>query len=195
MEGKGKYMKNEIQKGKQIQMKQGIQMKQEYLLRNRIEIGVKGLILAVTVIIAVILSALALYMANSSKSTINGGTTQFTQLMSDYSEISATMYDGLDVSGTKVVDVINEMCQTEYVSVTVVTKEDTTGTNYSNSTNKTAITTAGGATITPTGNQYAGSTQEKDLTNAKHINENASFRGKVFKNSNGLVVNIEFTQH
>lgn len=163
--------------------------------RNSIEIGVKGLILAVTVIIAVILSALALYMANSSKSTINGGTTQFTQLMSDYSEISATMYDGLDVSGTKVVDVINEMCQTEYISVTVITKEDTTGTNYSNSSNKTAITTAGGTTITPTGNQYAGSEQEKDLTSAKHINENASFRGKVHKNSNGLVVNIEFYQH
>ena len=165
------------------------------LRRNRIEIGVKGLILAVTVIIAVILSALALYMANSSKATINGGTTQFTQLMSDYSEISATMYDGLDVSGTKVVDVINEMCQTEYISVTVITKEDLTGANYSNSTNKTAITTSSGLTITPSGSQYAGSTQEKDLTNSKHINENASFRGKVYKNNNGLVVNIEFTQH
>ena len=48
--------------------------------RNKVEIGVKGLVLAVTVIIAVVLSALALYMANSSKSTINGGTTQVLRL-------------------------------------------------------------------------------------------------------------------
>jgi hypothetical protein len=163
--------------------------------RNNVEIGVKGLVLAVTVIISVILSALALYMANSSKSTINGGTTQYTQLMSDYSEISATMYDGLDVSGSKVIAVINEMCQTEYVSVTVITKEDPSGTNYSNSNNKTAVTTIDNKTITPSGNQYAGSTQETILTSKSHINENASYRGKVYKNSNGLVVNIEFTQH
>ena len=163
--------------------------------RNNVEIGVKGLVLAVTVIISVILSALALYMANSSKSTINGGTTQYTQLMSDYSEISATMYDGLNVSGSKVIAVINEMCQTEYVSVTVITKEDPSGTNYSNSNNKTAVTTIDNKTITPSGNQYAGSTQETILTNKSHINENASYRGKVYKNSNGLVVNIEFTQH
>ena len=157
--------------------------------RNKVEIGVKGLVLAVTVIIAVVLSALALYMANSSKSTINGGTTQYTQLMSDYSEISATMYDGLDVSGSKVISVINEMCQTDYVSVTVI------GTNYSNAGNKTAVTTLENKTITPSGNSYAGSTQESTITNKAHINENASYRGKVYKNSNGLVVNIEFTQH
>ena len=121
--------------------------------RNKVEIGVKGLVLAVTVIIDVVLSALALYMANSSKSTINGGTTQYTQLMSDYSEISATMYDGLDVSGSKVISVINEMCQTEYVSVTVKTKEDTGGTNYSNPANKSAVTTMDNKTITPSGNR------------------------------------------
>ncbi len=168
----------------------------EYVFqRNNIEIGVKGLVLAVTVIIAVILSALALYMANSSKSTINGGTTQYTQLMSDYSEITATMYDALDVSGDKVISVINEMCQTEYISVTVITKEDMSGTNYSNSGNKTVVSASDGTQITPSGQQYSGSSQEKDITDKKHINENASYRGKVRKNSNGLVVNIEFTQH
>ena len=144
-----------------------------------------------------VLSALALYMANSSKSTINGGTTQYTQLMSDYSEISATMYDGLDVSGSKVISVINEMCQTDYVSVTVITKEDTTGTNYSNSSNKTSVTTVDNKTITPSGNEKRkfSSSSESTITNKAHINENASYRGKVYKNSNGLVVNIEFTQH
>ena len=87
------------------------------------------------------------------------------------------------------------MCQTEYVSVTVITKEDTTGTNYSNASNKAQVTTTDNKTITPSGNQYSGSTQESKITDKAHINENASYRGKVYKNSNGLVVNIEFTQH
>ena len=105
------------------------------------------------------------------------------------------MYDGLDVSVSKVISVINEMCQTDYVSVTVITKEDTGGTNYSNPKNKTSVTTTDNKTINPSGQSYAGSTQETTITNKAHINENASYRGKVYKNSNGLVVNIEFTQH
>ena len=144
--------------------------------RNSIEIGVKGLILAVTVIIAVILSALALYMANTSKSTINSGTTQYTQLTSEYSEINATMYDGLDVSGSKVIEVIKDMARDGgTVSVLVRTKANTTGTTYQGTT---TTYTAGD---TPTAND--------------HINETGTFRGEVVKNDNGMVTQIIFTQH
>lgn len=144
--------------------------------RNSIEIGVKGLILAVTVIIAVILSALALYMANTSKSTINSGTTQYTQLTSEYSEINATMYDGLDVSGAKVVEVIKDMAKEGgTVKVTVKTKLNTAGVSYQGST--TTYTLAD----SPTDNN--------------HINETGTFRGEVVKNDNQMVTEIIFTQH
>lgn len=143
--------------------------------RNSIEIGVKGLILAVTVIIAVILSALALYMANTSKSTINSGTTQYTQLTSEYSEINATMYDGLDVSGAKVIEVIKDMARDGgTVQVTVKTKLNTAGATYQGDTTYTAGDT-------PNSND--------------HINETGTFRGEVVKNANGMVTQIIFTQH
>lgn len=141
--------------------------------RNSIEIGVKGLILAVTVIIAVILSALALYMANTSKSTINSGTTQYTQLTSEYSEIDSTMYDGLDVSGAKIVELIKKLAQTSAsYSITVVTLE--------------------GSSVT-----YSATAQYSDpgATAANHINETGTFRGEVTKNANGMVTLITFTQH
>ncbi len=141
--------------------------------RNSIEIGVKGLILAVTVIIAVILSALALYMANTSKSTINSGTTQYTQLTSEYSEIDATMYDGLDVSGAKIVELIKKLAQTgSTYTITVVTLESNTST-YSSTA------------------QYS----DPGPTQAAHINETGTFRGEVTKNANGMVTSIKFTQH
>lgn len=143
--------------------------------RNSIEIGVKGLILAVTVIIAVILSALALYMANTSKSTINSGTTQYTQLTSEYSEINATMYDGLEVSGAKVVEVIKEMAREGgTISVQVKTKGNTTGVVYQGTTTTYTL--------------------ENDNTNANHINETGTFRGEVTKNANGMVTQITFEQ-
>ena len=144
--------------------------------RNNIEIGVKGLILAVTVIIAVILSALALYMANTSKSTINSGTTQYTQLTSEYSEINATMYDGLDVNGSKVIEVIKDMARDGgTVKVTVKTLLNTTGVSYQGSTSTYSKADA------PTDND--------------HINETGTFRGEVVKNNNGMVTEIIFTQH
>ena len=142
--------------------------------RNSIEIGVKGLVLAVTVIIAVILSALALYMANTSKSTINSGTTQYTQLTSEYSEINATMYDGLDVSGSKVIEVIKDMARDGgTIKVTVKTKAGNTS-SYQGDTGYAAKDTP---------------------TAANHINETGTFRGEVIKNANGMVTEIVFEQH
>ena len=98
--------------------------------RNNIEISVKGLILAVVVIIALVLSAIALYMVTRSRATINDGNTQYSQLMSDYSEINATLYDGLYVSGEKVIDVIDEVAATLSEGVTVITKMNPEGTTY-----------------------------------------------------------------
>ena len=51
--------------------------------RNAIDISVKGLVLAVVVIIALVLSAISLYMVSRSKSTINDGNTQYAEMMSD----------------------------------------------------------------------------------------------------------------
>lgn len=167
--------------------------------RNRIEISVKGLLLAVVVIIALILSAVALYMVTKAKGTINDGNSQYSELMSDYSEISATLYDGLYVSGEKVRDVIEEMTQKGVISVTVCTglnlSSNSKGSTYTGSAHTASVYDTGvvyKAGALSTGSPY--DARNCAQTDADYINESASFVGKVHKNTNGMVVNITFTQ-
>ena len=147
--------------------------------RNRIEISVKGLILAVVVIIALVLSAISLYMVTRSRSTINDGNTQYSQLMSRYSEINATLYDGLYVSGEKVMDVIKDCSSDLSDGVVVITLMDSEG----NDTEKMGQTykTKNGYAIT-------------EKSSKEYINPSGTFVGSVSKNSNGMVTQITFTQ-
>lgn len=153
--------------------------------RNAIEISVKGLILAVVVIIALVLSAVSLYMVTRSKATINDGNTQYSQLMSDYSEISATMYDGLYVSGDKVLDVIEECAGDFENGVTVVTLQGKRAEGGQPATDNTTVT-------------YTGENKSKvksyEKFAAEYINPSGTFVGAVAKNKNGMVIGITFTQ-
>ena len=148
--------------------------------RNSIEISVKGLIMAVVVIIALILSAISLYMVTRSKGTINDGNTQYSQLMSDYSEISATLYDGLYVSGDKVIEVIKDCAADLSDGVYVVTLEG--GTDNSKGTES----------IYKTADAYENANYERSA--AAYINPAGTFVGSVTKNNNGMVTRITFTQ-
>lgn len=139
--------------------------------RNAIEISVKGLVLAVTVVIALGLSAVSLYMVSSSKSRINDGNTQYGQLMSNYSELNATMYDGLCVSGDKVVEVIKDFAKSTGNSVTVKTLA---------SSEKVYTSTNGYEQTTKSAEDY--------------INPSGTFIGSVTKNVNGIVTGMTFTQ-
>ncbi|MCR5767334.1 MAG: hypothetical protein K6G45_02450 [Lachnospiraceae bacterium] len=147
--------------------------------RNRIEISVKGLILAVVVIIALVLSAISLYMVTRSRSTINDGNTQYSQLMSRYSEINATLYDGLYVSGEKVIDVIKDCAGTLSEGVAVVTLMDAEGKGSGRE----------GTTYNSTSGYVAPA-----RSNEEYINPSGTFVGSVTKNSNGMVTKITFTQ-
>lgn len=142
--------------------------------RNAIEISVKGLILAVVVVIALGLSAISLYMVTSSKSKINDGNTQYSQLLSNYSEINATMYDGLCVSGDKVVDVIKECAKKLEEGVKVKTLASSEAATYK------------------TEDAYPANGISKSSDD--YINPAGTFIGSVKKNTNGIVVGMTFTQ-
>lgn len=144
--------------------------------RNCIEISVRGLMLAVVVVIACILSAISLYMVNRGKSSINSGNNQYSAMMSDFTELNKTMYDGLEVSGDEVVNVIESLKKDTAVTVTVKTllnqeAGSAGGTDYKNGT----------APVT-------------DKSDSNYINPSASFKGSVEKNNNGIVTRIIFVQ-
>ena len=153
--------------------------------RNAIDISVKGLVLAVVVIIALVLSAISLYMVSRSKSTINDGNTQYAEMMSDYSEINATIYDGLYVSGDKVIEVIKDCAADLNEGVQVLTlmnagKAD--GTDGSSTKDKY--------------DQYKAGSEYTivNKSNNSYINPTGTFVGSVDKNANGMVTSIIFRQ-
>ena len=153
--------------------------------RNAIDISVKGLVLAVVVIIALVLSAISLYMVSRSKSTINDGNTQYAEMMSDYSEINATIYDGLYVSGDKVIEVIKDCSAdlSEGVQVlTLMTTGKTDGTDGSLTKDK--------YDQYKSGNEYT----IANKSNNSFINPSGTFVGSVDKNANGMVISIIFRQ-
>ncbi len=147
--------------------------------RNRIEISVKGLMLAVVVVIACILSAISLYMVNRGKSSINSGNNQYSAMMSDFTELDKTMYDGLEVSGDEVLNVIASLKNDGAVKVTVKTLENQNGAAKSE------------------GSSYGsgiGNVPTNIKSNPDYINPSASFKGSVEKNENGIVTTIVFVQ-
>lgn len=148
--------------------------------RNAIEISVKGLMLAVVVIIALVLSAISLYMVTKAKGTINDGNTQYSQLMSDYSEINATLYDGLYVSGDKVMDVISDCADSLSEGVVVITLESAAG------------QTSGTRMVYRTSSQYEDAAFKRSAP--EYINPAGTFVGDVTKNANGMVTAIIFSQ-
>lgn len=170
--------------------------------RNSMEISVKGLTLAVVVIIALMISALSLYIVNKAKGNINNGNAQFSQIMDDYSELTATIYDGMHVNGERVIECIDEMTREDIVSVTV-----RTGVNLSSGAGSAENTYAGASHVTNT-EFDPGTVRNRAQTggdspyialglasdNANYINPMATFVGKVTKNANGMVVNITFEQ-
>lgn len=151
-------------------------MKKTAVKRNQLEISVKGLTLAVVVIIACVLAAISLYMVQRGKSTMNSGNNQYSVLMSDYTELDKTIYDGLEVSGDDVIRVIDQMATDSNVSVRVYTLLNPIGSG------------AGGKMYTTDSYSFS-SKSDKD-----YINPSATFKGKVTKNENGIVVGISFTQ-
>ena len=152
--------------------------------RNSIDISVKGLILAVVVIIALVLSAISLYMVSRSKSTINDGNTQYSELMSDYSEINATIYDGLYVSGDKVIDVIKDCAGSlsEGVKVLTLMKSD----KIQNGNESAQVDTYK--------NYDEYSDKKFSKSDESYINPSGTFVGSVNKNGNGMVTSILFKQ-
>lgn len=180
------------------------------LKRNRIEISVKGLILAVVVIVALIICSAALFIVNEAQSAVNGSSNQFSKMVGQYAEDESVLYDNTVITGDKVVEVINDVCGNDKeISVTVVTNMNTqtpSGQNgmittdaktYSKATNNSKAVVIrldnSECSITPSGEGYrlAGNS---DRTNKDYINPMAAFRGTVHKNENGMVDNILFIQ-
>ena len=143
----------------------------------------KILILVSTVIIVCVLCAVGFKMVNEGKSSINASTNNFNNMTSQYSDIDLAIYDGANVQGSEVVNLIRTAIESEkYLSIKVKTKAASSHKDYNYTFSDSDI--SGKAD-----NQL---TNEKSEEN--YINPSAQFTGKVYKDANGIIICIKFTQ-
>lgn len=168
--------------------------------RNRVEVSVKGLMLAVVVIISLVISAMGIYLVTRARTAVNEGSLQFSQLMDEYSDVTIAMYDGMVVSGDRVMEAIDRFTHDKQVSVTVITKLNVASSgsdkgNLYGGTGWVGFVESGLTKVLRISDEM--SPYESNYyrpSDTDYINPGGSFEGKVSKNENGIVTAIRFTQ-
>ena len=72
------------------------------------ENSLKGLLLAAGTVITCIIIGLGFYIAREARDTASSGAGQINRLNAEFMESDKIMYDGIHVSGSEVVNVINK---------------------------------------------------------------------------------------
>lgn len=154
---------------------------------NKITDITKIIIFASAVIVICGMCALGFKMMNEGKSAINNGTNQFNTMATDYNDINLSSYDRSNISGSEVTDLITKTIEkNSELAIRVITKAGTT-TSYNRDVTGTAPNFTIGDTQTTT-------TISTVTTANDYINPAAQFYGKVYKNPNGIIIVIEFSQ-
>lgn len=147
------------------------------------ENSLKGLLLAAGTIITCVIIGLGFYIAREARDTAANGAGQISKLNAEFNESDKVIYDGLKVSGSEVVNVINKF-KNESMSIKVTTKKKTAYYNYGLNSEETLLESAGGASIKAA----------QDSTSSNYINPNEQFLGSVIRDVNNTIIGIAFVQ-
>ena len=147
------------------------------------ENSLKGLVLAAGTIITCIVIGLGFYIAREARDTASSGAGQINKLNAEFSDTSKTMYEGTEVSGSEVLNVIRKF-QDEAVGILVKTNKASTYYIYK-------FDAASGELQGKTTEDYK--VAQNELSNS-YINPNGRFEGGVVRDSNGTITGLTFTQ-
>ena len=147
------------------------------------ENSLKGLILAAGTVITCLVITLGFYLSKEAQATASTGTSQIGKINSEFAENDKTMYDGVKVSGSEVINAIRKF-EDDKMGISVVTNTGQTFYGYAFNID------TGDLTIKNT-NEYTDAISEND---ASYINPYADFKGEVVRNANDVITGIVFTQ-
>ena len=147
------------------------------------ENSLKGLLLAAGTIITCVIIGLGFYIAREARDTAANGAGQISKLNAEFNESDKVIYDGLRVSGSEVINVINKY-KNETLSIKVATKKSVVYYNYGLSSDETALGSEGGASVK----------LAQDRTSNTYINPNEQFLGMVLRDANNTIIGISFLQ-
>lgn len=148
--------------------------------------SLKGLILAAGTIITCIVIGLGFFISREARDTAASGAGQISKLNAEFNESDKIMYDGLDVSGSEVINVINKF-KSDNICIKVTTKKTTS--YYIKNLDETS------ANDLKLGNSSY--TSVKDAQNTlrdNYINPNAQFNGTILRDKNDAIICITFKQ-
>lgn len=145
--------------------------------------SLKGLILAAGTIITCIVIGLGFYIAREARDTASTGAGQISKLNAEFNESDKVMYDGLEVSGSEVINLINKY-RDDDISIKVQTKKSIIyyGKLLSDSDS------------TLEGDSNASIKDAQKSNSVTFINQNAQFTGEVLRDSNNTIIGISFVQ-
>lgn len=154
------------------------------------ENSLKGLLLAAGTIITCIVIGLGFYIAREARDTASRSAGQIAKLNAEFSESDKIMYDNLSVSGTEVINVINKFRNDE-IGIIVNTKK-AQGTMYNRVLSSTINN--GSNVYTLGGVSHSKVKDAQDINNNAYINPTGQFSGQVLRDSNFVIVGLQFTQ-
>ena len=150
------------------------------------ENSLKGLILAAGIAITLTIVGLGFYVSRNSTNTVQAGADKINDMTTEFMNSDMLMYDGTDVQGSEVLNVINKYSSDKLAIVV---------------TNKAGVTVAYGYDIVGSTDNYELGTESvallanaKDSSHKNYINTTKSFTGEILYNSNEAIVGIHFTQ-
>lgn len=147
------------------------------------ENSLKGLLLAAGTIITCVIVGLGFYIAREARDTAANGAGQIARLNAEFNESDKVIYDGLKVSGSEVINVVNKF-KNELLSVEVKTKKGSSSYNHTLNNDRTALSEGKGASIKAA----------QDRASENYINPNGQFLGSVVRDANNTIIGIYFVQ-
>lgn len=133
----------------------------------------------VTVITCIIIG-LGFYIAREARDTASAGSGQINRLNAEFMESDKIMYDGIDVSGSEVLNVINKFKNDE-LCIQVDTK-------------KGGLASYIYADTTLTARSKHSIKEAQELKGIYYVNPNALFQGNVLRDDNNVIVGLLFKQ-
>ncbi|WP_167957383.1 hypothetical protein [Anaerosporobacter faecicola] len=145
--------------------------------------SLKGLILAAGTIITCIVISLGFYISREARDTAASGAGQISKLNAEFNESDKVMYDGLNVSGSEVVNVINKFKNGD-IAIMVNTKKSSIYYDNVLDDKQTEVIGTSSASV---------KSAQNTLSTA-YINPNAQFLGSIVRDVNYTIIGITFTQ-
>jgi archaellin len=145
--------------------------------------GIKFLVLAAAIVLACSYIGFGFYTGREAKAVGTTAVGQISNMNREFSEADKVMYDGLDVSGSEVVNAINKF-KNDDTSIKVSTKKSVI---YYNRLLTNSDTELGGVST-------ASVKDTQLITSSTYINQKAQFTGTVLRDVNDTIICISFKQ-